>query len=58
MSVSKEVRKLFNNLVVFKPSKIEFETLCKEILEMNRDTALQLMNYIYKEPHDYLFLNC
>jgi hypothetical protein len=25
---------------------------------MNRDTASQLMNYIYKEPPDYLFLNC
>jgi hypothetical protein len=24
---------------------------------MNRDTALQLMNYVYKNPHDYLFLN-
>jgi ABC-type branched-subunit amino acid transport system ATPase component len=58
MSVPKEVRKLFNNLIVFKPSKIEFETLCEEIFEMNRDNALQLMNYVYKEPHDYLFLNC
>jgi hypothetical protein len=39
MSVPKEIRKLFNNLIVFKPSKIEFETLCEEIFEMNRDTA-------------------
>jgi hypothetical protein len=27
-------------------------------MHRERDTALQLMNYIYKKPRDYLFLNC
>jgi hypothetical protein len=57
MSIPREVRKLFSNIITFKPSKVEFEHLMSEQLEMHRDEALDLMNYIFTEPHDYLFLN-
>ena len=33
VSVSKEIRKLFNNIFMFKPSKVEFENLFEELFE-------------------------
>ena len=57
MSVPKEVRKIFSNIILFKPSKIEMENLMNEQFEMNKDDSLDLMNYAFNERHDYLFLN-
>jgi KaiC/GvpD/RAD55 family RecA-like ATPase len=57
LSCPKEVRKLLNNVIMFKPSKVEFENLMAECFEIKRDAALDLMNFVYKDPHDALFLN-
>jgi DNA replication protein DnaC len=57
MSIPKEIRKLFSNIIMFKPSKIEMENLMEEQFEMHKDTALDLMNYSFNDRHDYLFLN-
>ena len=57
MSLEKEIRKLFNNVIMFKPSKVEFENLFEELFETNKDVALDIMNIAYEEPHDYLVLN-
>jgi ASC-1-like (ASCH) protein len=57
MSFAKEIRKLFTNIIIFKPSKTEFENLMTEMFEMHKDIALDLMKEIYTDPHDYLFLN-
>jgi len=57
MSLEKEIRKLFNNVIMFKPSKVEFENLFEELFETNKDVALDIMNIAYDEPHDYLVLN-
>ena len=57
MSFAKEIRKLFSNIIIFKPSKTEFENLMNEMFEMHKDQALDLMQYIFTNPHDYLFLN-
>jgi hypothetical protein len=57
MSIPREIRKLLSNIITFKPSKVEFENLMGEMFEMHRDEALDLMNYVFTEPHDYLFLN-
>lgn len=57
MSFAKEIRKLFTNIIIFKPSKTEFENLMIEMFEMHKDIALDLMKEIYTDPHDYLFLN-
>ena len=42
---------------MFKPSKPEFENLFDELFETDKEHAIDIMNYVYKEPHDYLFLN-
>jgi DNA replication protein DnaC len=57
MSLEKEIRKLFNNVIMFKPSKVEFENLFEELFETNKDLALDIMNVAYDKPHDYLVLN-
>jgi len=57
ISIPKEVRKLFTGLFIFKPSKVEFENIMDECFELKRDTALELMQFAYKKPHDYLFLS-
>jgi hypothetical protein len=57
MSLPKEIRKLFNNIFMFKPSKVEFENLFDELFETKKELAVDIMNFVYKNPHDYLMLN-
>jgi DNA replication protein DnaC len=57
MSLPKEIRKLFNNIFMFKPSKVEFENLFDELFETKKELAVDIMNFVYKDPHDYLMLN-
>jgi hypothetical protein len=45
-----EVRKLLNNIFMFKPSKMEFENLFNELFETKRDLALDIMNIAYDKP--------
>ena len=51
------IRKLFTNVIAFKPSKKEFEKLCEELFEFHKDKALDIIKFVYREPHDYLVLN-
>jgi len=57
LSLPKEVRKLLTNIFMFKPSKVEFENIMEECFEKKKDKALELMNFVYKKPHQYLMLN-
>ena len=57
MSIPKEIRKLFNNVVMFKPPKTEFINLFEELFETKKDLALDIMNFTYDKPHDWLLLN-
>ncbi len=57
ISCPKEVRKLFTNLFMFKPSKVEFQTLFDELFETAKDKAIDVMNVAYDKPHQYLMLN-
>ena len=55
-SMPREIRKLINNIIMFKPSKVEFEKLFEELFETKKDIALQLLKF-YEQKHDYLMLN-
>ena len=57
MSLEKEIRKLFNNVIIFKPSKVEFINLFEELFETEKDLALDIMNISYDEAHNYIMLN-
>ena len=57
LSIPREIRKLVNNTVIWKPSKVEFITLFDELFETPKDDAMALMRYAFQKPHDFLFLN-
>lgn len=57
LSIPREIRKLVNNVIIFKPSKVEFITLFDELFETPKDDAMELMRYAFQKPHDFLFLN-
>jgi KaiC/GvpD/RAD55 family RecA-like ATPase len=56
VAVPLTIRKLFSNLIVFKPAKLEWEKVVEETIEQEKDIALGLLD-LYKKPHDYLFIN-
>lgn len=57
LSIPKEIRKLFTNVIMFKPSKVEQQVLFDELIETKKDLALDVMKFVYDKPHQYLFLN-
>lgn len=52
-----DVRKNIQNLILFKPSKKEFELLFNELFESKKDIALNIMRMAYDESHNFLFMN-
>ena len=56
-SVPKEIRKMFNNLFVFKVSKNELSTIFEEIIEVNKSKINEISKLVYNEPYQYLFIN-
>jgi len=57
ISIPKEVRKLFTNVITFKPSKVEFQNLFDELFETKKEMADAIMRFTYDKPHTYLFMN-
>jgi len=57
LSLEKEIRKLFNNVIMFKSSKVEFENLFNELFETKKEYASDIMEISYDGPHNYLMLN-
>jgi hypothetical protein len=57
VSIPPQIRRMINNLFVFKTSKTEFEKIFEEHIEQDKDLILPLMKIAYTEPHDYLFIN-
>jgi len=56
LSVPLTIRKLFSNLICFKPSRKEWEVVVSETLEQDEDISDALLS-LYKDPHDYLFIS-
>lgn len=57
LSIEKDVRKLFTNIVMFKCSKSEMENLFNEVVEAKKEHMLDIMKFVYDEPHQWLFIN-
>ena len=57
VSIPKELRKMFNNIFMYKPSKVEFENLFEELFETKKHMAQQIMKQAYDKPHQYLMLS-
>jgi hypothetical protein len=56
IAVPLTIRKLFSNLIIFKPAKLEFMKICEETIEQDEDICNALLN-LYEDPHDYIFVN-
>jgi hypothetical protein len=52
-----DIRKNIGNLILFKPSKPEFESVFSELLENKKDICLEIMKKTYDEKHNFLFVN-
>lgn len=57
LSCPREIRKLFTNIFIFKPAKVEFENLFNELFETAKDQTMDIMRLVYDKPHQYLMLN-
>jgi len=56
ISLNREIRKLINNCIMFKPSKVEMENFIHELFETKKEYVLDLL-HLYKNKGDYLLLN-
>jgi GTPase SAR1 family protein len=56
VSLPLDLRKTISDLFLFKPSKTEFERVFSDILEQPKEVAMELMRFVYTEPHMYLYL--
>lgn len=56
-SVNKDIRRLFNNIFIFKTSKNEFETIFNELVPGFKDKTDEIFLFTFDKPHEYLFIN-
>jgi AAA15 family ATPase/GTPase len=56
-SVSKEIRRLWSNIFVFKVSKNEMGNIWDEIIEHPDEYMHPIMKMVYNEPYKFLFIN-
>ena len=52
-----DIRKNIQNLILFKPSKKEFEIVFEELLENKINICQEIMNTVYDAKHNFLFVN-
>lgn len=51
----KQLRKMITNISIFKPQNVEeWNSLCKEIVNLNQEDANKLFDFIYNEPYTHL----
>ena len=51
----KMLRKQITNITIFKPKNVEeFNTISHELMNMNKEDALKVYNYVFDEPYSHL----
>jgi hypothetical protein len=54
----KILRKQITNITIFKPKNVEeWNSISKELLNMNKEDALTIYNFVYDEPYTHLDLD-
>ena len=56
-SVPKDIRRLFNNIFLFKTSKDEMQNLFEEVIEQKKELAPEISKIVFNQPYEYLFIN-
>ena len=52
-----DIRKNISNLILFKPSKKEFQLVFDELVETKKELFQDVLKISYDDPHNFLFLN-
>jgi hypothetical protein len=55
--VPKSVRANLTDVVLFEPTVSELETIRKEFIPMKKDKFIDFIKFIFREPHDTLYIN-
>lgn len=56
-SVVKDVRRIFDNIVVFRVSKDELTNIMSEVVEQKKDLVIPITKLVYDKPFQYLVIN-
>jgi len=56
-SVVKDIRRLFDNIFVFKVSKNELNNIFEEVVEVHKDNVLEISKLVFDKPYQYLVIN-
>lgn len=56
-SVLKDIRRLFDNIFVFKVSKNELNNIFDEVVEVHKDHVLEISKLVFDKPYQYLVIN-
>lgn len=55
--VPKSVRANVSDIILFQPTTSELETIRKEFIPMKKDKFLDFMKFVFREPHDTLYID-
>lgn len=56
-SVLKDIRRLFDNMFIFKVSKDELSNIFQEAVEVNKDKVVEISNVVFDKKYEYLMIN-
>jgi hypothetical protein len=56
-SVVKDVRRLFDNIIVFRVSKNELSNIFDEVVEQRKDLVIPISKIVFDKPFEYLVIN-
>lgn len=56
-ALDRSMRELITNVVLFKLGKSQTEKVFEELIETNREKFDAMRDFIYREPHDWAFIN-
>lgn len=56
-SVEKDLRRLWDNIFVFRVSKDELKNIFNEVVEQSKDLVEDIAKIVYDKPYEYLMIN-
>jgi GTPase SAR1 family protein len=57
ISIPKQVRQNLTDMFIFKVSKVEMSNIFTEHLELSKDVFEKLQQILFKQPHEFLYIN-
>ena len=56
-SIPTQVRQGFTDLFIFKVNKKEMANIFEEQVEQLKDKFIDVLKFVFKEPHDFMYIN-